>query len=428
MVSLTLFTLLGFLSYLVAPVVGQTQSTPGSVFILPLQGPSSNYTFAVNIPENSEDVYFHLSGPTEYSWIAVGTGNQMKDSLMIILYSNEHGDNVTVSPRLCSGEQEPVFSSSLDVVILPGSGIADNTMTVNARCTNCSHWKTGSLDLQSTSQPWIFALGPKAADSILLKSDSKSASIQRHSEYGRFSMNMKQATGGTGGIPSSLTTATGSQQDGHISHDSNWPAIIHGLAACVAFVVFMPLGVIFLRIFPSSVRWHWVNQTLASILAIVGILFGFYLSTMYTKSESFNSAHQIIGIIVLVSVLVQWFIGFWHHRLYKLFQRSTYYGVGHRYFGRAVIILAIVNGGIGLSWSSAPTKTVVAYSIIVAVLGILTIAALLWKAAVVKRQTRLRFTEELELHQQETETRFKNPDNSYSSISRVATDPNGHLW
>lgn len=245
---------------------------------------------------------------------------------------------------------------------------------------------------------------------------------------GRFSMNMKQATGGTGGIPSSLTTATGSQQDGHISHDSNWPAIIHGLAACVAFVVFMPLGVIFLRIFPSSVRWHWVNQTLASILAIVGILFGFYLSTMYTKSESFNSAHQIIGIIVLVSVLVQWFIGFWHHRLYKLFQRSTYYGVGHRYFGRAVIILAIVNGGIGLSWSSAPTKTVVAYSIIVAVLGILTIAALLWKAAVVKRQTRLRFTEELELHQQETETRFKNPDNSYSSISRVATDPNGHLW
>lgn len=113
MVSLTLFTLLGrywstadswkclwlsdwtgFLSYLVAPVVGQTQSTPGSVFILPLQGPSSNYTFAVNIPENSEDVYFHLSGPTEYSWIAVGTGNQMKDSLMIILYSNEHGDSM----------------------------------------------------------------------------------------------------------------------------------------------------------------------------------------------------------------------------------------------------------------------------------------------------------------------------------------------
>ncbi|GAD98405.1 conserved hypothetical protein [Paecilomyces variotii No. 5] len=415
-----------FLSRLSTFVVGQTESTPGSVFILPLQKPSTNYTFAVNIPEDSQDVYFHLSGPTDYSWVAVGTGDEMKDSLMILLYSNRHGDNVTVSPRLCSGEQEPVFSSSLDVVTLPGTGIAGNTMTVNARCTNCSHWKTGSLDLQSTSQPWIYALGPKSSESIPLKSDSKSASIQRHSEYGRFFMDMKQATGGAGGIPSSLTTATGSRQDGNPSHDSNWPAIIHGLAACVAFVIFMPVGIIVLRIFPSSVRWHWVNQTFASILAIVGILFGFYLSTMYTKSDSFNSAHQIIGIVVIIAVLLQWFVGFWHHRLYKKLQHPTHYGVVHRHFGRGVIILAIVNGGIGLTWSSATTKMVLAYAIIVAVLGVLTIAALLWKKAVARRQTRMRFTEELELHQQET--RIKNNDNSYSSISRVPSEANGRLW
>lgn len=246
------------------------------------------------------------------------------------------------------------------------------------------------------------------------------------SRPGRFSMDMKQATGGAGGIPSSLMTATGSKQDGNPSHDSNWPAIIHGLAVCVAFVILMPVGVIFLRIFPSSVRWHWVNQTFASILAIVGILFGFYLSTMYTKSESFNSTHQIIGIVVIVAVILQWFIGFWHHRLYKKLQSPTYYGVAHRYLGRIAILLAVVNGGIGLTWSSATTKMVLAYSIIVAVIGILTIAALLWKKAAVKRQARMRFTEELELHQQET--RIKNNDNSYSSISRVPSDANNRLW
>jgi Eukaryotic cytochrome b561. len=245
---------------------------------------------------------------------------------------------------------------------------------------------------------------------------------------GQFSMNMKQATGGTGGLPSTFTTATGSEQDGDISDDSDWPAIIHGIALCVAFVIFMPIGVIFLRISPSSVRWHWVNQTLATILVIIGMVFGFYLSTMYNKSESFNSAHQIIGIIVLAAVVLQWFIGFWHHILYKKFQRPTYYGIGHRYFGRIVIVLAIVNGGIGLTWSYATTGEVVAYSVIVGVLIILTIAAVLWKRTVTKRQAKMQFTRELELHQQEDEDRFKNPVNPYTPLSRAPTDPNGHLW
>lgn len=240
-------------------------------------------------------------------------------------------------------------------------------------------------------------------------------------------MDMKQATGGTGGLPSTFTTSTGSEQDGPISDDNNWPAIIHGIAACVAFVIFMPAGVIFLRIAPSSVRWHWVNQTFASILAIIGIIFGFYLSTMFTKSDSFNSAHQIIGMVVTAAVVIQWLIGFWHHALYKKFQRPTYYGVGHRHFGRIVIILAIVNGGIGLSWSYATTKEIVAYSIIVGVLSILTIVAVLWKKAVVKRQTGRHFTQELELH--EEDERFKSTTiNSYSALSRAPTDPNGHLW
>jgi hypothetical protein len=62
-----------------------------STFTLPLGSNSENYTFALNIPDNSSDVYFHLSGPTLYSWVAVGTGQEMKNSLMILLYSDASG-------------------------------------------------------------------------------------------------------------------------------------------------------------------------------------------------------------------------------------------------------------------------------------------------------------------------------------------------
>lgn len=70
----------------------QADSVPVSVFILPLDNDSGKYTFALNIPSNSDDIYFHLSGPASYSWIVVGTGTEMKDSMMFVVYSNAQGD------------------------------------------------------------------------------------------------------------------------------------------------------------------------------------------------------------------------------------------------------------------------------------------------------------------------------------------------
>lgn len=69
-----------------------------SVFILPLGQNSPNYTFALSIPENSTDIYFHLSGPADYSWIAVGTGSNMKNSLMVLLYAAANGKSPLTSP------------------------------------------------------------------------------------------------------------------------------------------------------------------------------------------------------------------------------------------------------------------------------------------------------------------------------------------
>lgn len=91
---------IGVVLHLVVLTLAQTQAPqagpePVSVFSLPTENHSGNFTFAINIPsgeENSHELYFHLSGPSDYSWVAVGTGSEMKNSLMFVLYSNARGD------------------------------------------------------------------------------------------------------------------------------------------------------------------------------------------------------------------------------------------------------------------------------------------------------------------------------------------------
>ncbi|KAJ5492611.1 hypothetical protein N7539_001357 [Penicillium diatomitis] len=365
---------LSILSIHVGVAISATDAT--AIYNYPL-GSNANYTFALNIPDGSNDLYFHLSGPASYSWVGVGTGARMENSMMIVAYSSADGKNVTVSPRLSSGESEPVYSTSIDVTLLDGTGLANNTMTVNGRCNNCTSWKTGSLDVQSSSQPWNFALGPSGSSVRMLRSDSKTASIERHSKYGVFNVDMVHATGGSGSLPSSYTTSQGTQSETFKS-DSNWPSIIHAVAACIAIIFLFPFGAILLRVYPKSVRWHWVNQTLSSCIAIVSLVIGFYLSTQFTKSQSWGSTHQIIGIIILLAIIVQWAMGFWHHLQYKKTQSATKFGVVHRYFGFIVIFLAIINGGIGMSWSYASTGAIVGYSVLVAVVSAVFIGLLGW--------------------------------------------------
>lgn len=72
--------------------INNIQNEPISAFVTSAGSGSSDYVFALNIPSNSEDIYFHLSGPAAYSWIAVGTGSRMKNSLMFLAYLNATGN------------------------------------------------------------------------------------------------------------------------------------------------------------------------------------------------------------------------------------------------------------------------------------------------------------------------------------------------
>jgi H+/Cl- antiporter ClcA len=205
-------------------------------------------------------------------------------------------------------------------------------------------------------------------------------------------MDMLRATGGSGSPPTSYAAAAGSAEVGNPSTDSNWASIIHAVATTAAFVLLMPAGIIFLRVLPENVRWHWINQSLALGLAVVGGGIGIYLSSMFNKSKSYNSSHQILGLLAIGFMFVQWILGFWHHHLYRKTQQTSRYGPIHRWFGRGVMVLAIVTGGIGLTWSYASTRVVIGYVIAVVVLMVAVIVSLVWKKSVSRSWTITRGT------------------------------------
>ena len=185
---------------------------------------------------------------------------------------------------------------------------------------------------------------------------------------GRFTMNMVQAYGAAA-IPTNVSTNSGAAEVGPPSSDNDYTAIAHAVFTCIAFVIVMPLGVVFLRIL-ERVRWHWLNQLLALSMALIGLVIGIYLSTTYNKSKSFNSAHQIIGILVILALFLQAWLGWHHHQVYKRTKRTTPYAPVHRYFGSFLILAGLANGAIGLAFAEN-NNNIVVYLVISIILVVL---------------------------------------------------------
>ena len=197
---------------------------------------------------------------------------------------------------------------------------------------------------------------------------------------GTFTVDMTQARGDAA-VPNNATATTGANETMSPHNDNDYTAVVHAIFTCGSFVILMPLGVIYLRVL-ERVRWHWMNQLLSFAGAFVGGGIGIYLSTTYNKSKSFNSAHQIIGILVIMALILQVALGWYHHRAYKRTQNPTPYGAGHRYLGQIVILIGIANGAIGLSYADNG-KYIAPYVVVSAVVVVLTAGWVLfsrWRA------------------------------------------------
>ncbi|KAN0103291.1 iron reductase domain protein [Hyaloscypha variabilis] len=368
--------------------------------------PGDEVSYAVNVPastaENgSGDIYFQISGPTTMSWIGFGQGSQMKGSNIFMIYANADGTNVTLSPRLGTGEQQPDADTSAEVTLLDGSGISNDMMVANVRCSNCNSWSGGTMSFTDSTSSWIYAYKTGSA----IDSDSVSASVSQHSQYGTTTLNLQNAAGGSSSnpftstadstssnsssasssSPSSASTASSSSGGGGgTPGDVNMVIMAHAILAPLAFVLFFPMGAMMIRLlsFKGVVWLHagWMVTTYIIVLGAMGM--GVWIAVV---TQQLDTYHSIIGLIVVGALLLQPVSGITHHLLYKKTGGANVATYPHIWWGRAIVTLGIINGGFGLQLSDNTTQGEVAYAIVASVMWTLWMVVIVFSFAKSRR-------------------------------------------
>ncbi|KAJ5888466.1 hypothetical protein N7495_008507 [Penicillium taxi] len=145
---------------------------------------------------------------------------------------------------------------------------------------------------------------------------------------------------------------------------------IHGIVMALAFAVMMPLGALIIRGLKvqGSIWIHAIWQLISWALMIVGLAYGVRVGR--TLHMIGHNAHTVLGIIVVVLMFFQPFIGLAHHfRFRKNGSRSFV----HIWYGRVLILLGIINGGLGLQLAANSTGGTIAYGVVGGIFGVLII-------------------------------------------------------
>ncbi|KAJ8068511.1 hypothetical protein OCU04_004061 [Sclerotinia nivalis] len=101
-----------------------------------------------------------------------------------------------------------------------------------------------------------------------------------------------------------------------------------------------------------------------------------------------NTTHMIFGIILVVLFFIQPFLGLIHHWRYMRAQRRGMFGYIHLWYGRILIVLAVINGGLGLQLASNTKNGEIAYGVIAAFMGLFYIGVVIFTAVRKRRRNR----------------------------------------
>ncbi|PPJ55887.1 hypothetical protein CBER1_03784 [Cercospora berteroae] len=341
----------------------------------------SGVCYSLNVPEvtassNTGDIFFRIEAPaTSYEYVALGQGNQMAGAHIFVLYQNAAGTNVTISPRLGTGHVEPQFNA-VDMELLEGSGVVDGVMTANVRCGGCNTWDGGSMDFTQSSTTWIYAV--KGGSPI--QDDSQSADISLHDGHGAFNWDITSAKGGSSVNPftaQAVNATTSTSSSSVATGPSDSYLIAHAVFACLSVAFVLPIGGIIIRIggFSQAVLVHQLIQWFGLIMFIIAFGLGAYYAT---EDNYWSEAHPIIGTVVFGLMLSQPIFGIIHHQMFKKVGGRTAASWFHLSVGRIVIILGIINGGLGLKLTNQSRAAKIGYGVGAGIMGLAYLVAMVY--------------------------------------------------
>jgi hypothetical protein len=105
------------------------------------------------------------------------------------------------------GHSLPPPYSGPEVTVLK-STITSTDTTVELKCSNCTVWKAGKLDVESTSADFVYAYSTTAPQQL----SNPDSSFQQHNDHGDFNLNLKSAI--TNNAPAGAPALTGSTTSG----------------------------------------------------------------------------------------------------------------------------------------------------------------------------------------------------------------------
>jgi len=141
----------------------------------------------------------------------------------------------------------------------------------------------------------------------------------------------------------------------------------HGILASLAFVIFLPVGGILIRLgsFRGLVWVHAALQLTGYVFFIAAFGIGVYMAKQIRR---INNVHPIIGIVVFALLFFQPILGLLHHWMFRKYSRRVVWSYGHLWLGRIIITLGIINGGLGLRLANNSHSGEIAYGVVAAVM------------------------------------------------------------
>jgi hypothetical protein len=205
-----------------------------------LQYCSTGICIALSIAAATElsstpEILMTVQTPRSTGWFSIGFGSRMSDSLMLVAWP--YLNQILVSPRLgiaflfqmgtnCpSGHSMPLSYPAASVQVL-SSNITNDFLIVQLKCSNCTLWTGGHLDIFSTATDLMWASAPNGQSD---PSDLSSV-FPKHKDYGTFKMNMTAARGSTSTFSPTINTSlpNSPNSDGGITmrqgvfHTTSW--------------------------------------------------------------------------------------------------------------------------------------------------------------------------------------------------------------
>ncbi|PFH52355.1 hypothetical protein AMATHDRAFT_46236 [Amanita thiersii Skay4041] len=276
------------------------------------------------------DEFTNLKDPM--GWVALGFGERMIGSHMVILWPNDDG-TTTLSHRFANDFEEPVIDDTPPhhaVVVYPKKSWQPKNSTVVGFKVPVARTDTNFVELERLI--WAYS---KTRPS----SNSPDATISYHTVSGlvRFDFSKDIPT-----IPISQTMDEILSASGPLRMHERL-AYMHGLLLTLAFLFFLPMGILCARFFRTmSPTWLRTHYLLNATLAVPTVTIGAMLSPVAILSHGgshFAGSHQIYGIILLSMYGTQISLA---PRISKWSTTSAH--ISHKYhavFGAIFVLLAL---------------------------------------------------------------------------------------